>query len=450
MAPQLLVGLDVGTTRIKAVAVDLAGQQVAEAALPTPWRHVGAEADADPIDLAVTATGVLTLLTTSASWPTGAKVTGIGVTGMAETGILLDATGAVLAPALAWHDPRGEVELIEAHISRSEFHRHVGMRLNSKPSVAKILWLQQNISGASEAVRHLCVAEWIVHYLGGEQVGELSLTSRTGLFDVVTREPWEQTLRLTGDLLPSRFVIAGTDCGSVRNHLPDAYLGAVLTVTGMDHQSAAFASGAAIAGVFFNSMGTAEALMRFAPAPLSRDEIELLVDQDAAVLWSVIPDHFCVLAATLSGLSMERVHALLGVKTREQARELARAALGVDRLTSAMKLDPASHRGLRLSGIDDESSPALAWRVAVEDLLAQSATMTDFVESVIGPRTSAVVGGGWINDAMVAEVKKRQLGDYRTCDVNEPGAIGAALFAGIATGALSRPGPSERPTWPQT
>ena len=101
MAPQLLVGLDMGTTRIKAVAVDLAGQQVAEAALPTPWRHVGAEADADPIDLAVTATGVLTLLTTSASWPTGAKVTGIGVTGMAETGILLDATGAVVAPALA-------------------------------------------------------------------------------------------------------------------------------------------------------------------------------------------------------------------------------------------------------------------------------------------------------------------------------------------------------------
>ena len=450
MAQQLLVGLDMGTTRIKAVAVDLAGQQVAEAALPTPWCHLGAEADVDPIELAVTATEVLTLLTTAAGWPTGAKVTGIGVTGMAETGVLLDASGEVVAPALAWHDPRGEVELIEKHISRSEFHRHVGMRLNSKPSVAKILWLQRNIPGASQAVRHLCVAEWIVYYLGGEQVGELSLTSRTGLFDVVTCEPWEQTLRLTGDLLPSRFVLAGADCGSVRDHLSDAYLGAVLTVTGMDHQSAAFASGAAIAGVFFDSIGTAEALMRFTPTPLSRDKIELLVDQDAAVLRAVIPGHFCVVAAMLSGLSMERVHALLGVETREQARELARAALGIDRSTSAMKLDPASHRGLRLSGIDDESSPALTWRVTVEDLFAQSATMTDFVESVVGPRTSAVVGGGWIHDAMVADVKRRQLGNYRVCEVNEPGAVGAALFAGIATGAVSRPGPAERPTWPRS
>ena len=44
MAPPLLVGLDMGTTRVKAVAVDLAGQQVAEAALPPPWRHHGAEA----------------------------------------------------------------------------------------------------------------------------------------------------------------------------------------------------------------------------------------------------------------------------------------------------------------------------------------------------------------------------------------------------------------------
>lgn len=449
MAPRLLVGLDVGTTRIKAVAADLAGQQVAQAALPTPWRHHGAEADADPIELALTATSVLTLLTAAPGWPTGAKVTGIGVTGMAETGVLLDAAGQVVAPALAWHDPRGEVAFIEQHISRAEFHRHVGMRLNSKPSVAKILWLQRNIPGASKAVRHLCVAEWIVFYLGGEHVGELSLSSRTGLFDVVTCSPWEQTLRLTGDLLPNRFVVAGEDCGSVSGELPDAYLGAVLTVTGMDHQSAAFASGAAISGALFNSMGTAEALLRFVPAPITRDQLELLVDQDAAVLWAVIPGHVCVLAATLAGLSMERVHALLGIKGREQARELAQAALSIDRSKSAMKLDPASHRGLRLSGIDDESSPALTWRVAVEDLLEQSAIMLDFVESVVGPRTSAVVGGGWIHDAMVADVKKRQLGDYRVCAVNEPGAVGAALFAGIATGEINRPGPAERPTWPQ-
>ena len=449
MAPRLLVGLDVGTTRIKAVAVDLGGRQLAEAALPTPWRHHGAEADADPIELALTAESVLTALPSATGWPTGARVIGVGVTGMAETGVLLDAAGQVVAPALAWHDPRGEVEFIEQHISRADFHRHVGMRLNSKPSVAKILWLQKNIPGAKTAVRHLCVAEWIVHHLGGEQVGELSLTSRTGLFDVVTRSPWAQTLRLTGDLLPNRFVVAGEDCGSVSGGLPDAYRGAVLTVTGMDHQSAAFASGAAISGALFNSLGTAEALMRFVPAPITRERLEVLVDQDAAVLWGVIPDHLCVLAATLAGLSMERVHALLGIKGREQSRDLAQAALSIDRSTSAMKLDPASHRGLRLSGIDDESSPALTWRVAVEDLLEQSATMLTFIEGIVGPRTSAVVGGGWIHDAMVADVKKRQLGDYRVCDVNEPGAVGAALFAGIATGEIKRPGSAERPTWPQ-
>lgn len=449
MAARLLVGLDIGTTRIKAVAVGLSGQQVGEAALPTPWRHQGAEAECDPIVLAKTATAVLGMLTADPRWPVDAIVTGIGVTGMAETGVLLGAAGQVVAPALAWHDPRGDVQMIEERISRSEFHRHVGMRLNSKPSVAKILWLQRNIPGAVDAVRHLCVAEWIVYYLGGEHVGELSLTSRTGLFDVVAGQPWEPTLALTGALLPKRFVIAGEDCGTARGELPAAFIGATLSVAGMDHQSAAFASGAAVSGALFTSMGTAEALLRFVPAPMTRDQLELLVDQDAGVLWGVIPDHLCVIAATLAGLSLERMHALLGIEGREQSNELAQAALTIDRSKSALKLDPASHRGLRLSGIDDEASPALAWRVAVEDLLEQSATILSFIESVVGPRTAAVVGGGWLHDVMVADVKKRQLVDYRVCAINEPGAVGAALFAGIAAGVVARPGPAERPTWPE-
>ena len=449
MGRELLVGLDMGTTRIKAVALDLTGHQVGEVALPTPWRHRGAEADADPWALAGTARQVLSNLVGCPGWPSDAVVLGVGVTGMAETGVLLDAAGQVLAPALAWHDPRGEVDLIENQVGRAEFHRHVGMRLNSKPSVAKILWLLANVPGADRAVRHLCVAEWIVHSLGGQQVGELSLTSRTGLFDVGACEPWSPTLALVGDLLPERLVLAGDDCGRCTGDLPDAFRDAVLTVTGMDHQSAAFASGAAVSGALFDSIGTAEALLRFVPAPMAREQIERLVDQDVAVLWGVIPDHVCVLAATLAGLSMERIHALLGVTDRESAKVLAAAAMATNRAGSALALDPASHRGLRISGIDDDASPGLLWRTAVEDLSAQGQAMLDFVESVIGPSTSTVVGGGWIHDAMVADVKFRQYGQFRVSEVGEPGAVGAALFAGIAAGVIDRPGHGDRPQWPR-
>lgn len=444
----VLVGLDMGTTRIKAVGVDLTGSVVGETATPTPWRHRGAEADCDPHEMADIARQVICDLVLDERWPDDAQVVGIGVTGMAESGVLVDDSGEPLAPALAWHDPRGEIQVIESAVGSSEFGRHVGMRLNSKPSVAKILWLQRNLPDAGRAVRHLCIAEWIVFSLGGEQVGEYSLTSRTGLLDVVTRTPWTATLDLVGPLLPDRLVLAGDPCG--RASLPAPFDSAVLTVAGMDHQSAAFASGAAVSGTLFDSLGTAEAFLRFTPATLTRDDLHTLVEQDAAVLWSVIPDHVCLLAATLAGLSLQRILSLLGVSDRAARAALSTAALSTDRTGSDLALDPASHRGLRLSGIDDDASPALLWRVAVEDLFAQGQHCVDVIEGVAGARTATVLAGGWIHDPMVIDAKRRQLGDFGLSEIGEAGAVGAAMLGGIAAGVLRRPASDSPPEWPNS
>jgi sugar (pentulose or hexulose) kinase len=92
-------------------------------------------------------------------------------------------------------------------------------------------------------------------------------------------------------------------------------------------------------------------------------------------------------------------------------------------------------------------SPALAWRAAVEDLTDLSTDLIDFIESVIGPRTEAMVTGGWSHDPTVTWAKRRQLGDYSTSGVNEAAAMGAAFFAGIAAGILERPGPEDPPRW---
>ena len=78
------------------------------------------------------------------------------------------------------------------------------------------------------------------------------------------RVPWQATLDLVGDLLPDRITVAGEGCGAA-TRVPSSMQGAVLTATGMDHQSAAFACGAATTGSLFDSMGTAEAFLRFTP-----------------------------------------------------------------------------------------------------------------------------------------------------------------------------------------
>jgi sugar (pentulose or hexulose) kinase len=130
-------------------------------------------------------------------------VRAIGVTGIAETGALLDGSGQPVAPALAWFDPRGLAGAIKEVVSPRDFQRATGGGgLNSKPSIAKIAWLQHNVPSAASAVRHLCVAEWVVRSLGGEEVAEASLSSRTGLMDLASRAPWPVAAQIVGDLLP--------------------------------------------------------------------------------------------------------------------------------------------------------------------------------------------------------------------------------------------------------
>jgi len=450
MAQEVLVGVDVGTTSIKALAVTPEGEILALASRETPWRHSGPMADADPRALADVTIAVCAEAASSPEVTArGATVVrSVGVTGIAEAGALLDSSGEPCAPALAWFDPRGDVAGIREVVDARDFQRATGRRLSATPSLAKVLWLQRNVPGARAGVRHLCVAEWIVRAMGGEEVSEASLTSRTGLMDIASRAPWPVAIELVGDLLPSNRVWAGDPAGTAQGDAVPAVLrGATLTVAGLDHQAAVLVSGAAADGFLFDSMGTAEALIRTVAAPIPIDQVELLTNQEIDVDWSVLPDHQILLAARRTGLSLERVAAMLGANDREGRRALGEAALGVERGPDSPRLLEFGDDEVTLGGITDGVTPALTWRAVVEDLVAASDVALEQMSAVVGPHRTAVLAGGWIRNPMVADAKARQLGAATTVDLPEPGALGAAFLGGVAAGLLRRPGPDGAPVW---
>ena len=373
----------------------------------------------------------------------------IGVTGIAEAGVLVDSRGEPCAPALAWFDPRGDAASVRAAVAPRDFQRATGRRLNSKPSLMKVLWLNAHRSLAPpSAVRHLCVAEWIVRAMGGDEVSEASLASRTGMLDITRREPWPVAVELVGDLLPAHRIWAGDPAGRAGgDRVPEILRGAVLTVAGLDHQAAVLISGAARDGALFDSMGTAEALIRTVAGVMPVDQIEWLTDQDIDVDWSVLPDHQILLGARLTGLSLERISAMLGATDRAGRRALGEAALAVERGEDAPRLVDVGNDSLTLGGITDGITPALTWRCAVEDLTAMAGVALEQMTSVAGPHTSAVLAGGWTRNPMVADAKARQLGAHEVMDLQEPGALGAAFLGGVAAGILSRPGPDGVPSW---
>ena len=447
MAAEVLVGVDLGTTSIKALAVTPEGRVLSSASVPTPWRHDGPRADADPVELAQAVIGVCERAATADSvtalGPTAVR--GIGITGIAETGVLLDGSGRPCAPAIAWFDPRGDAAGVRERITPRDFQRATGRRLNSKPSITKILWLQRNVPSATSAVRHLCSTEWIVHALGGEQVSEASLTSRTGLLSIGDRTPWEPASALVGDLVSPHRIWAGDPAGTAGGDIPSVLRGAVLTSAGLDHQSAVFISGAAREGALFDSMGTAEALIRTVQ-PMTADQMERLTDDDIDIDWSVMPGLQILLAGRLTGLTLERVASMLGADDRAARLALGEAALGASR-SAGPRLVEVGNDAVTLAGITDGVSPATTWRAAVEDLTALAGVALDQMSAVAGPYDSAVIAGGWSRNAMVAAAKREQLGAYSVAEIDEPGALGAAFMAGIACGLLSRPGADGRPVW---
>jgi sugar (pentulose or hexulose) kinase len=427
----VFVGVDVGTTRVKATVVDERGAVRGEAERLTPWRRAGARVEVDPLTLAAVAQLVAgEAVATSLAVDRSSRVLAIGVTGMAETGVLVDGQDRPLAPAIAWYDPRGDVETIARELGVEAFRTTTGLPLSALPSLAKLLWLRRNEPDTKRAARFYSIGDWVVRQLGGEPVAELSLASRTGLLDVGRAQPWDAPLALLDlpALLPAP-IVAGTAAGRAEGEgIPASLRGAVLTVAGHDHQVAAYGLGAANEGGLLDSLGTAEALVRTVRAPLAPERIVALTGVGATVGWGVLAGHLCVLAGLPTGLILNRIALLVGARTSAD-----RAALGERAL-----LSPADQPALglvdRRGEQPDDATAALLWRFTVDGLAAESARLLAGVNAVTGPHREVVVAGGWLRNAALMAAKRRQYPGMRTTAIAEPGAYGAALLAAAAAG----------------
>lgn len=433
MANEILIGVDIGTSRLKAVATNLELKVLAEYAEPTSWRHQKNLSDIDMTKLAIAVIGVAS----KAAEIAGGKVLAIGLTGFSETGVLIDASGDPLSMGLAWHDPRGLLDPILKELGDYQFRSRAGALVNEIASISKTLWLNENYPETKNAKHFLSTPEWIAYSLGAEPVNELSLVSRTGFFDVVARAPWQEAISLVGggkDFL-ARLVTAGEPIGLVNDSAPKNLRGAVITVAGHDHMAAAYHCGAITEGSLFDSMGTAEALLRTFKGSISKDAVAELAAANVGLSCSVLADHYTLLGALPTGLTLERICSLLGVVSQEEKVNLGTAAQAVESNVSSIKVTNDYH-GLSINNLDDAGSPATLFRATVEHLAEESATMVSLMEKYTGKAKSVTIAGGWINNPVIAAAKTKQFGSYKVSDTPEAGATGAAEFAGIAAGCF--------------
>jgi sugar (pentulose or hexulose) kinase len=443
---QITVGLDLGTTSSKAIAVDSLDRQVALTAAGTPWTTVTGGTETTPESLLALAIGLLADVVHRAEERIGrVHVLGVGVTGLAESGVLLDPTGEPCAPVIAWFDKRGQREL-EVEGGRNpylpeQFSRRTGLPWDCQASLAKVLWLQSAGTTLTRGHRWLSVPEWVVHRLGGDLAREPSLASRTGLIDQATGAPWNEGLDAAGipaSLLPP-VAVAGTPTGTLRRRdLPPSLHGAVLTVAGHDHPVAAVGVGAVGPDELFNSSGTADVIARSLPGGLPDEDRELLVRAGLSAGAHVLSGTTLLLGGVRGGLLLRRTLGALGATESPERERLDRAALDVGDLPPGLEVSGAGPTGddvvLRLR---DDVTPAHVWAAATRYTAAETAALVATIESIVGPHRRAVASGGWTRMESVRASKRCVLEHLEFSALREPGVVGAALLAAKAAGLAS-------------
>src|SRR5688572_25031365 len=199
MMAGFMVGIDVGTTYCKASVVDRDGATRAHGRVLTPWRRVATGAEVEPERLVEAA---LSAARRALKRTPAVRIGAVGVTSMAETGVLLDAHGEPVAPGIAWHDERGakEADALERELGKERFTATTGLPPSPLCTLSKYRWLRSQHAGSERGVRWLNVAEWIVRSLGGDEVGDLSLGSRTGMLELDRRAPWSDALEWASEI----------------------------------------------------------------------------------------------------------------------------------------------------------------------------------------------------------------------------------------------------------
>ena len=181
----LFLGIDIGTSGVKAILVEHSGEVVAAATTPltlsTPrpgW------AEQNPEDWwAATIQSIGGVL----SRTPGARVAAVGLSGQMHSSVFLDRGGSVVRPALLWCDGRTTAECAE--ITRRaggeerlrEWVRNPALEGFTLP---KVLWLRNHEPDAYERVATVVLAKDFIRYrLTGCLVSEPSDVSGTLMFD---------------------------------------------------------------------------------------------------------------------------------------------------------------------------------------------------------------------------------------------------------------------------
>lgn len=258
------LGLDLGTSGVKALLIDDAQTTLAEGhgALTVERPHP-MWSEQDPTSWITACEAAIEQVRAAA--PTEfAALRGIAVSGQMHGATLLDADDKPLRPAILWNDGRSHAECAELE-ARADFRGIGGNIVMAGFTAPKLRWVQKNEPEIFAQVRKVLLPkDYVTLWLTGEYVSEMSDAAGTLWLDVAKRD-WSDELLAATDLsrdhMP-RLVEGSARAGDLRAKLASRWGIERVAVAGGagDNAATACGLGAVDAGQGFLSLGTSGVL----------------------------------------------------------------------------------------------------------------------------------------------------------------------------------------------
>ncbi len=452
MAEPLFLGLDVGTSGVKAILVAQSGDVVASATSPltmaTPqpgWAEQDPEAWWQ---------ATLSSIAAVRARQAGAHVAAIGISGQMHSSVFLDRAGAVIRPALLWCDGRTTAECAEitTRVGGEERLRD----LASNPALEgftlpKVLWLRRHEPTAfARLATVLLPKDYIRYRLTGELATEPSDASATLMYDTAHLR-WSEDIMHAVELPMSLLPNVGPSAGVLGRVSADAAsrtgLDAGVPVVGGGADNACGAAGVGVIapGEVVTSWGTSGTVL----APTARPLVDPRLR--AHTFCHVLPDVWYLMGVVLtaggafSWYQEQLARELAGVsdaaaRLDAEAESVPRGAEGVTFLPY-LQGERTPHRDAAargaILGLSLAHTRAHLTRAVLEGITFALRDSVTILQALgLAPSHLLLTGGG-AKSALLRRLQGEIFGlPVTTVNREEGPAYGAALLAAVGAGAF--------------
>jgi len=448
----MYLGIDVGTSSVKAIVVDDEGTVVDQASAAVPIdRPQLLWSEQNPSDWWSATNQAVANLASAAR----AEVTCVGLSGQMHGAVLLDESDTPLRPAILWNDGRSHAECAELETAEPRSREITGNLAMPGFTAPKLLWVRKHEPEVFKKTRCVLLPKDYVRLrMTGEKASDLSDAAGTLWLDVGARAWSPEMLEacgLTPDHMPD--VFDGTEqTGMLRAELAEAWGMKRVPVVAGGGDNAAGAAGVGVVdeGDAFLSLGTSGVLF------LADSQYRPNPGRAVHAFCHCLPDRWHLMSVMLSAAScVDWAARLTGVGDAgallaqvEQRGRLDGAEIFLPYLSGERTPHNDPHARGVLFGLNHDSDTAAIGQAVLEGVAFAFADGLDaLLETGASVGTISVIGGGarsaWWGRVLAAALNRPLA--YR--DGAEVGpAYGAARLArigvtGEAPDAVCRPPP---------